>query len=230
MYSIKMRANENGIHVSGAETICDEQQIPEVLQTFFHKGFHHDNGDADFLNLKIEKVTTPLKTIAALPIIEETSQSLEQICLAHGITKQALNKGMNYIFNETAYTGAVIVNAQTGERIDESGSRGIRVTHFCFEDQSRVPITRSRVQDALTIASCVTAFDHVMGELCVSDDLHYTTGYFASVQQGYHRIHNMKPSGTRYGGRVIFVDESLPLEAYVSFLQQQPKRVLRDEK
>ena len=37
-----------------------------------------------------------------------------------------------------------------------------------------------RVKDARALATCINAFEGVKAELCVSDDLHYTTGYFAS--------------------------------------------------
>ncbi|ELH1951053.1 6-carboxyhexanoate--CoA ligase [Staphylococcus pseudintermedius] len=229
MYSVKMRANQGGVHISGAETICEAQKIPAVLQTFFDKGFQHENGDVDFLNLKIEKVTEPLHTLEALPIIEDTTQTLEALCEMHGITKEALDKGMGYIFDDTQYRGAIIVSAETGERLDQTGEKGVRVTHFCFEDYARIPFVSSRIQDALTIATCITAFAQVKGELCVSDDLHYTTGYFASAHRGYYRLHHMKPTGTRFGGRVIFVDDALSIDSYTSFLQQQPKQVIRHE-
>ncbi|ARJ50796.1 6-carboxyhexanoate--CoA ligase [Staphylococcus lutrae] len=226
MYSVKMRANQENVHISGAETICHEHEIPKVLREFFDKGFQHDNGAVDFLNLKVEKITTSLYPLEALPIIEETSPSLTTLCLEQGISEEALNKGLSYIFDDTRYTGAVILSAQSGERLDCSGTKGIRVTHFCFEDRSDKPLTHSRIQDALTIATCVNAFEHVKGELCVSDDLYYTTGYFASAQ-GYHRIQKMKPSGTRDGGRVIFVDSDIAMNDYLAFLQQQPKQVIR---
>ncbi|MTV21473.1 6-carboxyhexanoate--CoA ligase [Staphylococcus delphini] len=230
MYSVKMRAHQDGIHISGAETICEAQTIPAVLQTFFDKGFQHENGAVDFLNLKIEKIADPLYPLEALPIIENTPHTLEALCEMHGITKEALDKGMGYIFDDTQYRGAVIVSAQTGERLDQSGTKGVRVTHFCFEDHAHTPLVSTRIQDALTIATCITAFAQVKGELCVSDDLHYTTGYFASAQRGYHRIHHLKPVGTRDGGRVIFVDETLQIDDYIAFLQQQPKQVIRHER
>lgn len=181
------------------------------------------------MNLKIEKVTEPLHTLEALPIIEDTTHTLEALCEMHGITKEALDKGMGYIFDDTQYRGAIIVSAQTGERLDQTGEKGVRVTHFCFEDHARIPLVSSRIQDALTIATCITAFAQVKGELCVSDDLHYTTGYFASAHRGYYRLHHMKPTGTRFGGRVIFVDDALSIDSYTSFLQQQPKQVIRHE-
>ena len=41
------------------------------------------------------------------------------------------------------------------------------------------------------LATCINAFEGVKAELCVSDDLHYTTGYFASPVR-YRRIFNIK--------------------------------------
>ncbi|WP_281190739.1 6-carboxyhexanoate--CoA ligase [Staphylococcus schleiferi] len=224
MYSVKMRANQNEQHTSGAETICEKEQIVDVIQTFFEKGFHHENGEADFLNLKIEKVTQPLMRLPALSIIDRPNDKIAQLCNENGITQEALNKGMAYIFNSIQYSGALILSAQTGERLDRSGDRGIRVTQFCFDDQG--PQTyKARVKDALAIASCTTASPYVKGELCVSDDLNYTTGYFATRRTGYHRIHQIKAVGTRQGGRIIFVDDRIHLEHYVTFLEQQPKQI-----
>ncbi|WP_276528172.1 6-carboxyhexanoate--CoA ligase, partial [Staphylococcus pseudintermedius] len=76
MYSVKMRANQGGVHISGAETICEAQKIPAVFQTFFDKGFQHENGDVEFFNLKIEKVTEQLHRLEVLPIIEATTHTL----------------------------------------------------------------------------------------------------------------------------------------------------------
>lgn len=146
-----------------------------------------------------------------------------------GLRKRRLTKEWDIFLMTRNIGGAIIVSAQTGERLDQTGEKGVRVTHFCFEDYARIPLVSSRIQDALTIATCITAFAQVKGELCVSDDLHYTTGYFATAQRGYYRLHHMKPTGTRFGGRVIFVDDALSIDTYTSFLQQQPKQVIRHE-
>ena len=42
--------------------------------------------------------------------------------------------------------------------------------------------------------------------------------------RGYRRIFNIKEKGTRHGGRIIFVDEGINLNEYVSFLETVPKR------
>ncbi|MDU3969622.1 MAG: 6-carboxyhexanoate--CoA ligase, partial [Staphylococcus epidermidis] len=81
-------------------------------------------------------------------------------------------------------------------------------------------------KDARALATCINAFEGVKAELCVSDDLHYTTGYYASPKLGYRRIFNIKEKGTRHGGRIIFVDEGINLNAYVSFLETVPKEII----
>lgn len=222
MYSIKMRASEQHTHISGAETLCETDDIEQTIQRFFNKGFFHENGDVDFLNLKIEKVTQPIETLSALPIVE--GAELQDLILHHGISTAALNQGWAYIQNQTSYRGAVILSAQTGERLDETGARGVSATRFTFDTQEVCDVNE-RVQDALAIATCLTHHPQVKGELCVSDDLSYTTGYFAT-SEGYYRLHHMKPPQSRDGGRVIFVEEDIDLEDYIHFLEETPKRIV----
>ena len=39
MYSIKMRSSQQSKHISGAETICDEPAIADVLLRFLTRAF-----------------------------------------------------------------------------------------------------------------------------------------------------------------------------------------------
>lgn len=55
MYSIKMRSSNQDVHISGAETICEFDKIEQTVQRFYNKGFFHENGQPDFLNIKIQK-------------------------------------------------------------------------------------------------------------------------------------------------------------------------------
>ncbi|UEX90228.1 6-carboxyhexanoate--CoA ligase [Staphylococcus ratti] len=225
MYSVKMRASQDHEHLSGAETICEASEIEHMIQSYFQKGFQHENGHADFLNLKIEKLTSPVKHVHALPIMEHPQFSFETLAVKTGISQMAIAQAWQIIRNETCYRGAVIVDAQTGERLDNFGVRGCRVTHFCFQQRSEKSVLNARVQDALSIASIIQSNEGVLGELCVSDDLNYTTGYFAN-QKGYHRLFELKKKGSREGGRVIFVNHQFNMETFLYFCQQQPKRVI----
>ena len=225
MYSIKMRASEDHQHISGAETICEASDIEQIIAAYFHKGFQHENGEADFLNLKIEKITAPLVQIQALPIINTPSQTFKQLASEMQITGEAIEQARSYMTDNTCYRGAIILDAQTGKRIDDFGERGCRVTHFCFEHQTSKPRLNERVTDALSIASIIQSNEGVVGEWCISDDMNYTTGYFANPK-GYHRLYNVKLKGSRAGGRIIFVNQAFQLESFLYFCQQQPKRVI----
>lgn len=226
MYSIKMRSSNQDVHISGAETICEFDKIEQTVQRFYNKGFFHENGQPDFLNIKIQKIMEPIQQIKALQIIEDDKANLQHLTQECGVTEQALNQGMIYIKNETVYTGAIILSAISGKRLDSFGQRGIRATHFSFEDINNKGDLNERVTDALAIASCINAHPYVKGELCVSDDLTYTTGYFAAAKIGYHRLFDIKPVNTRYGGRIIFVDDCIDLNHYISFLESTPKQVV----
>ena len=176
--------------------------------------------------MKIEKVKAPIQTLVALPVVENLNDTLTQLAKQTGVSEYALNKGLEFIKNDITYTGAIILSAQTGQRLDSTEQRGIRVTHLAFKACKRNGEISERVKDARALATCINAFEGVKAELCVSDDLHYTTGYYASPKLGYRRIFNIKEKGTRHGGRIIFVDEGINLNEYVSFLETVPKEII----
>ena len=226
MYSIKMRASNQLIHISGAETICEFENLEKTIKKYFNKGFYHENGSIDFLNLKIEKITKPIQNLEVLTIIQNQNANIRDLANNNEVSDKALKNGFKYIENDISYTGAMILSAKTGERLDSTGNRGIRVTNFAFKDQNKINDTSERVKDAVSIATCINSFDNVKGELCVSDDLNYTTGYFASSKSGYNRIFNIKKANTRHGGRIIFVDEQIDVNKYIAFLEEIPKQII----
>lgn len=226
MYSIKMRASNQQIHISGAETICEFENLEKTIKKYFNKGFYHENGSIDFLNLKIEKITKPIQNLEPLTIIQNQNASMEDLANNSGVSDKALKNGFKYIENDISYTGAIVLSAKTGERLDSTENRGIRVTNFAFKDRNKINDISERVKDALSIATCINSFNNVKGELCVSDDLNYTTGYYASPTLGYNRIFNIKKKNTRQGGRIIFVDEKIDLNNYIVFLEEIPKQII----
>lgn len=175
-----MRASHEDIHISGAETMCEFEDLENYLKKYFNKAFNHENGNIDFLNLKIEKVKAPIQTLVALPVVENLNDTLTQLAKQTGVSEYALNKGLEFIKNDITYTGAIILSAQTGQRLDSTEQRGIRVTQLAFKTCKCNGEISERVKDARALATCINAFEGVKAELCVSDDLHYTTGYFAS--------------------------------------------------
>ncbi len=166
--------------------------------------------------MKIEKVKAPIQTLVALPVVENLNDTLTQLAKQTDVSEYALNKGLEYIKNDITYTGAIILSAQTGQRLDSTEQRGIRVTHLAFKTCKRNGEISERVKDARALATCINTFEGVKAELCVSDDLHYTTGYYASPKLDIVESLILKK---RYAsrGRIIFVDEGINLNAYVSF-------------
>lgn len=230
MYSIKMRASNEDIHISGAETMCEFDDLENYLKKYFNKAFYHENETIDFLNLKIEKVKEPIQILRALSVIKDLDDTLEhtleQLAKQTGVSEYALNKGFEYIKNDINYSGAIILSARTGHRLDNTGKRGIRVSNLAFKTCKRNGEISERVKDARALATCMNTFEGVKAELCVSDDLNYTTGYYASSKLGYHRIFNIKKKATRQGGRIIFVDDHIDLNQYITFLESIPKEIV----
>ena len=60
IYSLKMRASKHTgsiqEHVSGAEKILPQQELPQQMEALLSRALHHAKGKADFINLKIEAV------------------------------------------------------------------------------------------------------------------------------------------------------------------------------
>lgn len=168
----------------------------------------------------------PIKQIRALQITEDGKANLQHLTQKCGVTEQVLNQGVTCIKNEMVYTGATILFAISSKRLDSLGHRRIRATHSSFEDINNKSDLNERMTDALAIASCINARPYIKGGPCVSDDLAYTTGYFASVRVGYHRLFDIRPTNTKYRSRIIFVDGRADLDRYTLFLEGVPKQVV----
>ncbi len=61
----------------------------------------------------------------------------------------------------------------------------------------------------------------VLGELCISDDPNYTTGYVATRTYGYVRLPRIKRRGKPYGGRAFFVTDG-EVKELIKYLQEKP--------
>lgn len=113
--------------------------------------------------------------------------------------------------------GAILMDANTGVRLDQDTMRGVRVSHM---DASGAE-TRSmnvHMREALVLATKVQSCPGIVGELCWSDDPDYTVGYVACGGV-YHRIPHMKKMGNPIGGRVFFVDSNESIQEIVDYLE-----------
>ncbi len=124
--------------------------------------------------------------------------------------------------------GAIVLDADSGERLDSFAMRGVRCSNMDVADKneyekklSEVGMSGEHAREALVLASKVAHAKGAVAELCWSDDPGYVTGYVASSKFGYCRISVMKDLGDFVGGRVFFVKSSVDLDSYINYLQNQ---------
>ena len=224
MISVRMRAELGGMHVSGAERLIEEEHIERVVKELLKRPKAYDK-----IVITVEKVDQVSLIPKALTIhsydfgsVEEGRDFAVKMLSESGIKQELgckaielLAKGPNPKGGNMR--GAVLMDVQTGERLEPDKERGIRTVRVDWKDRNLIRqalIKRgikkkylNRLMDALALAT-KNVYCGVLAELCWSDDEDYTTGYVASKSLGYVRINPLKELGCPIGGRVYFVDGS----------------------
>ena len=127
--------------------------------------------------------------------------------------------------------GALLLDVDSGNRLEVDHSRGVRVSRMDVDPAARSAIesflsahslTNPRIIEAWVLASKVALYPQVVAELCWSDDPDYLTGYVASAQNGYQRVTHLKETGCEIGGRVFFIRPTIDLSALIELLQNEP--------
>lgn len=233
MYSIKMRASNSGgkQHISGAERLVEKSRLDEVCRQLLERALYHVKGEADFINIKIEKVAAAeILKLAALPVktIETISpregrERIKEFLLASGITNA--EDVLNMMSSAYGMRGAMLLNVDTMERLEPDLERGIRATFMDAADDNEIrPIAclKNHFREALVLATKVANQKNIIGELCLSDDPDYVTGYFASKELGYLRITCLKEQGSQDGGRIfLFRGSKGEARECIRYLEQQ---------
>lgn len=127
--------------------------------------------------------------------------------------------------------GAMLIDAQNGERLEPVSARGVRATRMDVEPDLEEAFTRNlvsqglihhRTREALILAAKVLAAPGIIAELCWSDDPNYTAGYVCAPGFGYLRIPHMKEIGDPHGGRAFFFMPGFKLAETIRFLEETP--------
>ncbi len=243
LYSVRMRSAQGGAHeaggrhISGAERIVPQDKIEETTSAMCRRAFSHTRGQADFINIVVEKIPDEMvEQVPLLPIairatsdVEMGRQIAEDCLVEAGVTLCAAQKGMEALLTLTdSMRGAMLLCATTGRRLDDGKMRGVRVSRMDIGDEESFHnmlrnkgMNNTHVQEALVLASKVAATPTIIAELCWSDDPDYTTGYVASPA-GYIRIPHCKPLGSFLGGRVFFLKPESDLNRVIAYLENQP--------
>lgn len=238
IYSLKMRASKHTgsiqEHVSGAEKILPQQELPQQMEALLSRAFHHAKGKADFINLKIEAVAPEnLKYIEALPVSTheaatpaEGRQFMCQIMAELGLTPDKCQKILELFQATYGMRGAMLLDVDTLERLEPDQQRGIRATYMDSiapkGEAKAICDGKNHFQEALVLASKVLSAPNIIGELCMSDDPDYITGYIATRDKGYIRITQLKEMGCPDGGRIfLYRGPKSQVEDCIQYLQEQ---------
>ncbi len=240
LYSLKMRASKHTPqgeeHVSGAEKIICEQEIPGNMQSLLSRALHHAKGRADFINMKIEAVAPQeIEYLDALPVstISVDTPEAGRARIVSCLQKLGIKNGeaIMKLFQDTyGMRGAMLLNVDTLERLEPDQERGIRATYMDAEHLPGRDITdhKNHFQEAIVLATKVVHAPHILAEICMSDDPDYVTGYVAAPSLGYVRITKLKPWGCPDGGRIfLFKGTKGQVPECIHYLEQQRVLVRR---
>lgn len=225
-FCVKMRSSLGGKHISGAERIVAGDDVADVARALVRRV----KTPYDFMNIKVE-ATEKIIRLDALPVIshvvatpEEGWREAEAILREAGFTRAA---EIRDLFRETyPMRGAMLLDADSLDRLEPDRERGIRAT--CMDGEPSPPIDRkNHFAEALTLATKVQAAPGIVGEVCVSDDADYVTGYVAT-KRGYHRISVLKVKGSPLGGRIfLYRGDKANVANTIRFLEKMPVIVVR---
>lgn len=134
LFCVKMRASAAGAHVSGAERIVPAARVPEVAAALAARALAHPKGAPDDIRIRVEPAGEPLR-IPALPVAtERTATAAEglaraaELLAADGVSRVP---EIMALFRDTyAMRGAMLLDADTLERLEPDRARGVRATRM----------------------------------------------------------------------------------------------------
>ena len=214
LFAVKMRAARAGEHISGAERIVPAGDIPALVAALAERALHHAKGAPDEIHLKAEEAGE-IMYLEALPVSTHVTQTPEEgravaarLLAGAGITR--IDEIMARFSETYGMRGAMLLDADTLERLEPDPARGVRATYMdaayngqdarCTRGDARV---KNHFAEAVVLATKVANAPGIVGEICVSDDPDYVTGYVATKEIGYCRITTIKEKGDPCGGRIF---------------------------
>jgi len=243
LYSIRMRAECDGRHCSGAERIAAVGELPALAAELVARALSYGGAAPETVHCSIDRLAgkVPRWRLPAVQTFDVADWVAGRACactLLHraGVAAVAAEAAMQQLAAGPApggrvMRGAMIVDALTGTRLEADPARGVRVSRMDLAPETRDHILdvlataglgHHRVAEALVLAGKVLQAPGIVAELCWSDAPDYATGYVADPAHGYQRITRMKAAGAAGGGRALFVrTEALELAGLVAYLERQ---------
>lgn len=227
-----MRAAQDGRHISGAERIVPDEVAPAFAEALIQRALRHANGKPNEIHLKLlQVVPQELLRLPALPVssrsfptVAEARAELARLLKVEGV-EHAKELVQMLLEQAPGMRGAMLVHADTLERLEPDHARGVRATNMDDARSASYPpeATKNHFHEAVVLATKVANTPGMLCELCISDDPDYTTGYYASRTAGYVRIGPLKKPGDPRGGRLfLWRGKNDELSAAIEFLEKTP--------
>jgi 6-carboxyhexanoate--CoA ligase len=249
LYSIRMRASLEGGHISGGERIVAAEKIDDVMRKLAVRAMNK-TVVPDEIVIKVESLRgKPLRTLTALDVVtlgvpdaQAGRSAAVRVLQQAGVSGHVALAAVDCLRTGAAPSGrnmrgAILMDAQSGERLESDKERGVRASRFDWSQEAlkdielrlgTIGLTHERTREALALATKVAHAPGVVAELCWSDEPDYTAGYVASLQAGYVRFPFLKENGDPKGGRVFFVNfNNLNLDGLVNYLQVEPVMIVK---
>ncbi|HWF85019.1 MAG TPA: 6-carboxyhexanoate--CoA ligase [Vicinamibacterales bacterium] len=229
-YSVRMRASTGRPgagphqHLCGGERLVADGDAEMAAGELIRRALAH-GVDAANIHVTLEQIPAALiRHASVLPVTTihadnavESRPMAESILREANVSEGAISVAFDHVLRGwhgcgQPLRGAVLLDARNGDRLDDAGNAGIRISHFDFAPGHREAIiatladaglSHHRTHEALALASKVIACG-VVAEICWSDDREYAAGYVATAQRGYVRFPRFKPDGA-VGGRAFFL-------------------------
>lgn len=243
--SLRMRAERDSKHISGAERLLSVDELEFAAVEMLQRAIQHPRGQAERICIRVDTVISENLQRGRLPDLHNNQvQSWQQgralakeMLLSFGIAHCAVERAMGDLSAGAApdgqsMRGAMLIDADSGERLEKDPARGVRVSRMDLSNKVRSQLhsllavqglDNQHVIEALTLAAKVVSAPALVAELCWSDDPDYLAGYVASKDVGYQRISLMKPAGDERGGRAFFVRCGKErLASLIEWLERKP--------
>ena len=243
--SLRMRAERNGQHISGAERLLALDELEFAAVEMVQRALQHPRGVAQKINIQVESV--PASQVITGQLLDFSSHQVDsweqgrglacQLLVDSGISPATAASSIEILARGAgpcgqSMRGALLIDIDSGERLETDPARGVRVSRMDLTavarrqlscQLERIDLNNPHVIEALILATKVSCAHVVIAELCWSDDPDYQAGYVASKSFGYQRINLMKPMGEVRGGRVFFVrSASSKISKLVDYLEKSP--------
>ena len=245
LYSIRMRSTRDGHHHSGSERLANVAELEQLAGSMVQRALKHSRGRAESIQLSIEQVAEEQVLRVGLPdlrtwLVDDYGQGRQAagwLLREAGVSARAVDSAIKAMTagaspEGRSMRGAMLIDADNGERLEPDRGRGVRVSRMDLSSQAREALNRQlqalgldndHVREALVLAGKVLTAPGIVAELCWSDDPDYTAGYVASIRQGYVRFPHLKPLGEERGGRAFFVSaDAIDLASLIYYLETRP--------